>query len=413
MILDKEGKNLFVNADGVMSKINVDNHDKKSISFKAEMVIKPWEERAAMFEHAWRQAREKFYVSDLQKTDWNYYKKTYLKFLPHINNNYDFAELLSEMLGELNASHTGGRYNARHKNADETAALGVFYDEQYIGNGIKIIEMMNKGPFDNSTSLVKEGCIIEKIDGDEIFENTNISEKLNRKVGKNILVSVFDPSIKKRWDEVVKPISLADQNELLYKRWIKLMQKETERLSNGTLGYVHVRSMNDESFRIVYEQALGMYPNCKGLIVDTRYNGGGWLHDDLCTFLSGKDYVTFVPRERKIGHDPAKKWTAKSCVLMSEGNYSDAHMFPYAYKALNIGKLIGMPVAGTGTAVWWETMWDGTIVFGIPQVGVVGMDGKYLENQQLEPDIKVMNDYKEINAKRDQQLEAAIKELLK
>ncbi len=411
--MDKEGKNLYFVVDAGMVKINTENSERKDIQFKAEMNYRPWLEREEMFEHAWRQAREKFYVSDLQKTDWNYYKNVYAKFLPHINNNYDFAELLSEMLGELNASHTGGRYFPQHKGGDETAALGVFYDENYNGKGMKVAEVIDNGPFNNATSQVKSGSIIEKIDGVEIDENDNIYPLLNRKSGKNVLIALYDPATKKRWEEVIKPITLGEQNELLYKRWIKNLQKETDRLSNGKVGYVHVRAMNDEGFRAAYEQALGYYSNRKALIVDTRYNGGGWLHDDLVTFLSGKDYITFVPRERKIGHDPGRKWVGKSCVLMSEGNYSDAHMFPYAYKALNIGKLIGMPVPGTGTAVWWETLWNGTIIFGIPQVGVVGLDGKYLENQQLEPDIKVENGYKEINNKRDQQLERAVEEMLK
>ena len=96
---------------------------------------------------------------------------------------------------------------------------------------------------------------------------------------------------------------------------------------------------------------------------------------------------------------------------MNEGNYSDAHMFPYTYKALGIGKLIGMPVAGTGTAVWWETLQNG-IVFGIPQVGMVGNDGKFLENTELVPDIKVANEPAAVSKGRDQQLEAAVKELL-
>jgi C-terminal processing protease CtpA/Prc len=87
-------------------------------------------------------------------------------------------------------------------------------------------------------------------------------------------------------------------------------------------------------------------------------------------------------------------------------------MFPYTYKALGIGKLVGMPVPGTGTAVWWEGLQNG-MVFGIPQVGMVGNDGQYLENQQLEPDVKAPNDPGEVSKGRDQQLEAAVRELKK
>jgi tricorn protease len=110
--------------------------------------------------------------------------------------------------------------------------------------------------------------------------------------------------------------------------------------------------------------------------------------------------------------EPRNKWTAPSIVLMSESNYSDAFIFPYAYKSLGIGKTIGMPVPGTGTAVWWETQIDPTLVFGIPMVATIGKEGRPTENLQLEPDIKVPNDYKSVLSGRDPQLERAVKEML-
>lgn len=411
MKLDKEGKNIFFIGDGNIIKINIDKAERKDIAFNAEMNLKPAAERAYEFEHIWRQVQKKFYVTDLQKTDWNYYKENYARFLPHINNNYDFAEMNSEMLGELNASHTGCGYHPKPKNPDETAALGVFYDENYTGNGMKIAEIMEKGPLVNAASQIRTGTIIEKIDGQEIGPETNIYQLLNRKMGKYTLLSLYDEASKKGWEETVKPITLAQQNELLYHRWVKKMQDMTDKLSNGEIGYMHVRGMDDESYREFFDDVLGKYSNKKALIVDTRFNGGGWLHDDLATFLSGKKYIDFVPRERKIGSEPQNKWNNPSVVLMNEGNYSDAHMFPVVYKTLGIGKLVGMPVPGTGTAVWWETLQDATLYFGIPQVGVKTLDGKYYENNQLEPDFKVFNEYLQITQGHDQQLEKAVQVL--
>ncbi|MDO8999463.1 MAG: S41 family peptidase [Bacteroidota bacterium] len=412
--IDKEGKNLFLLADGKLLKIAIDKKEKKEIAFKADMELKTVEERAYFFEHIWRQVNNKFYVTNLQGTDWDYYKKQYAKFLPYINNNRDFAEMLSEFLGELNASHTGCRANPKFENPDETAALGVYYDESYTGKGMKIIEVMDKSPLQNITTQIKEGTIIEKIDG-VIIDHAivNYWDLLNRKNNKTILLSLIDSKSGKRWEETVKPISLAEQNELMYQRWIKNRQKETEKLSAGKLGFMHVKAMNNDGFRAFYEQVLGKYPNKDALIVDTRFNGGGWLHDDLATFLSGKKYIEFVPRERKIGVEPGNKWRQPSAVLISEGNYSDAHMFPVVYKTLGIGKLIGMPVAGTGTAVWWENLQDKELTFGIPQVGVVDNNGKYYENTELVPDIQQTLDPKLALKGRDQQLEKAVEELMK
>lgn len=412
LMFDKDAKNLYFVADGKMVKVNLEKPERKDVAFTAEMNLNLAAERAYLFEHAWRQVVKKFYVTDLQKTDWNYYKQNYAKFLPYINNNRDFAEMLSELLGELNASHTGCRYNPKFKNPDETASLGAFFDETYTGAGLKISEVVEKGPLTGDASQVTAGTIIEKINGVEITAGMNYNKLLNRIAGKYTLLSLYDEKTKKRWEETIKPINYGQLNNLLYLRWVKRMQDMTEKLSGGELGYMHVRGMDDESYREFFDQVMGKYVNKKALIVDTRFNGGGWLHDDLATFLSGKKYIEFVPRERKIGVEPANKWNKASLVLMGEGNYSDAHMFPVVYKTLGIGKLVGMPVPGTGTAVWWENLQDQTLVFGIPQVGVKTLDGKYYENNQLEPDVKVMNDYNSMMKGEDKQLEEAVKLLL-
>ena len=412
MVFDKEAKHIFFLADGKLVRINIDKAEKKDIGFNAEMALNSALEREYMFDHAWRQVTKKFYVSDLQKTDWKYYRENYRRFLPSINNNYDFAEMMSEMLGELNASHTGCFYRRTDKRGDETANLGAIFDETYKGTGLKIAEVIVKGPLVYNGSKIQNGNIIEKINGVAITPETNYLALLNRQAGKPTLLSLYNPQDGSRWEETIKPVSNGQFFNLLYQRWIKRMQNLTEKLSNGQLGYMHVKGMDDESYREFFDQVMGKYVNKKALIVDTRFNGGGWLHDDLATFLSGVKYIEFVPRERKIGVEPANKWIKPSVVLMSEGNYSDAHMFPVVYKELQIGKLVGMPVPGTGTAVWWETLQDPSLVFGIPQVGVKTPDGKYYENNQLEPDYKVRNDYEKMMKGEDQQLEEAVRILL-
>ena len=183
-------------------------------------------------------------------------------------------------------------------------------------------------------------------------------------------------------------------------------------VSADILGYVHVRGMDSESFRETYSELLGRCRNKEAVIVDTRHNGGGWLHDDLITPLSGKVYQQFAPRGQFIGNDPFNKWTKPSCVLVCEDNYSNAHGFPWVYKELGVGKLIGTPVPGTMTAVWWENQIDPTIVFGIPQVGCRDMNGNYLENQELQPDIEIYNDPASMINGKDLQLERAVEEML-
>ncbi len=414
LLADKEMKNLYYNNKGTVNKFEIATSTPKSVDSKGEMNWNASAEREYMFEHAWRQTREKFYVEDLHGVNWDFYKKEYQKKLLAINNSYDFAELLSELLGELNASHTGARYR-EYMDGDQTAALGCYFDESYKGDGLRIVEIMDKSPLILHKSKAKNGVIIEKIDGVAILKESNYLPLLNRKIGKRILISYYDPFNKQRWDESVSPISFWEENYLTYERWMKRCDHIVDSVSGGKVGYVHVEGMDSPSFRKVFDKALGKLNKREALIVDTRFNGGGWLHDDLATFLSGKIYMQFEPRGQKnMGGEPIWKWQKKSCVLMSEGNYSDAHLFPVTYRALNIGPLIGMPVPGTGTAVWWERMIDGVTVFGIPQVGMRSVNEGYLvENKELQPDIEVLNDYTEYLKGNDQQLIRSVLEMMK
>lgn len=413
MQFSKDGKFILVLADGKPIKIDIKEGKTKPIKTNGEMVLKQADERAYIFDHSWRQLREKFYVIDLQGVDWDFYYSEYKKFLPFINNSYDFTEMLSEMLGEMNASHTGSGYRHKAESGDQTASLGVLYDYKHTGNGIRVAEVLNGGPLNKAASKVEAGDIIEKIDGQIITPSMDFYQLLNRKKGKNILLSLYNPTNNIRWEEVVKPISLKEENELLYKRWVKSRRQEVKRLSGGKLGYVHVRGMNDPSMRTVFEDALGKHISADALIVDTRFNGGGNLHDVLSDFLSGKKYMDIIPHGQNIGYQPWNRWINPSIVLMGESNYSDAHLFPVAYKIKKAGKTLGMPVPGTGTFVWWETQIDPTIYFGIPMGGWRPLGEPFLENNQMEPDIKVRNEPDVMAKGSDQQLEEAVKELLK
>lgn len=413
MLADKDFKNLYLCSGGSIEKIDIGGNSSKNVDFEARFNYKPYQEREYMFNHVWQQVKDKFYKVDLHGVDWDGYKKSYARFLPYINNNYDFSDMLSEMLGELNASHTGARYFAGGASMS-TAVLGLFFDETYDGDGLKVEEVIKRGPFVVKNTGVTKGCIIEKIDGDSILKNKDYNYLLDGKSGRNVRVSVYNPATKKRFDVTVKAISKGYQDELLYRRWVDRNRQLVDSLSHGRLAYVHVKAMDSESFRTVFHELLSdKNRNREAVIVDERHNGGGWLHDDLCTLLSGKQYQSFVPRGQFIGKDPWNKWTKPSCVMVCEDDYSNGHGFPFVYKELGIGKLIGTPVAGTMTAVWWETLLDPTMVFGIPQVGCLDMHGHYSENTQLNPDIEVYNTPEDYINGNDRQLKRAVEEMLK
>ncbi|RHD11333.1 peptidase S41 [Phocaeicola vulgatus] len=412
MEMDKDGKNLFLLGSNTMQKMGTDSESLKPISYQAHMKMDLAAERDYMFNHVYKQEQKRFYNLNMHGIDWDAMTKAYRKFLPHIDNNYDFAELLSEYLGELNVSHTGGRFRPQLK-GDATATLGLLYDWNHNGKGLLISEVVEKGPFDHARSKVKAGNIIEKIDGQEITPESDYSVLLNGKARKKTLVTLYNPQTKERWEEVIVPVSNGVMSDLLYARWVKQRAADVDKWSNGRLGYVHIESMGDDSFRSVYSDILGKYNNREGIVIDTRFNGGGRLHEDIEILFSGKKYFTQVVRGREACDMPSRRWNKPSIMVQCEANYSNAHGTPWVYSHQKIGKLVGMPVPGTMTSVSWETLQDPTLVFGIPVIGYRLPDGSYLENSQLEPDIKVANSPETVVKGEDTQLKAAVDELLK
>nr|WP_321235620.1 S41 family peptidase [uncultured Psychroserpens sp.] len=412
MVFGKDAKDVFIISRGRISKVNVGSGKKKAVGINDEMSFNLSAERSYLIDHVSRQVKKKFLDPNLHGAPWDALSKNYKKFVPHLNNDYDFKDILGELLGELNASHTGARFRARNNKGDQTAALGIFVDDNHNDDGLKISEVMEGSPLINSNKKVIAGVIIEAIDGKAITKTTNHYTLLNRKAGEAITISYFNPSTKNRWKERVKPISIGAENELRYQRWIKKNREMVHKLSNNQIGYMHIRSMSDRSFREFLEEVMGEEVNKKALVVDTRFNGGGDLVDDITTFLSGEKYMEFQNGGKVVGMESQRRWTKPSIMLVGESNYSDAHCTPAGYKDLKIGKLVGMPVPGTCSFVWWERIQNG-IVFGIPNMQVLDIEGDVLENKELQPDILIKNGFDTITNGKDEQIEAAVNELLK
>lgn len=412
MVWDKEQKNIFLNADGGFMKIDPASGKQDRISINGEMMVDGLKERQYQFDHVWRRTKNTFYTKSFHGIDWDSYKPDYEKYLPHIGNNYEMAEMLSELLGELNVSHSGAAFGGNFTaNADATAALGIFYDFTHKGNGIKILEVIKDGPLDKAGMNVKAGSIIESIDGETITPDKDIAQYLNRKTGKNTLLVLVEGTTKR--ELIIKPVSLGEENRLLYARWVKRNADEVTKMSNGTLGYVHIPGMNDGAYRTTYEEIMGKHFQKKGIVVDTRNNGGGDLVADLAMFLSGKKFMDYSTDTRSNGYEPNFRWTKPSISLANEGNYSDGHCYAYMVKEVGVGKLVGMPVPGTCSFAAWEALMDTGIRWGAPTVGCKDSNGNYLENAQTEPHVKVKNENEKVGTGTDQQLETAVKELMK
>jgi tricorn protease len=411
--VDADEAYLWLAASAGFYKIDIWDGTTDYVYYSAEMPLDAAVERRYIFDHVWRQTAKKFYRPDLHGYDWDGLHDAYGRYLPHISNGRDFAEFLGEFAGELNASHMGSGYSAWRADGDDTGELGLFYDTAYQGPGVKVADVLTNGPADTAGSRILPGVVITAVDGVEIGAEQDIWPFLNRATGRAIRLSLTDPASGETWDQVVTPTDAWTQWELAYWHWVEQKRDLVETLSGGRIGYIHVRAMDEESYRVAYANIFGRYAFTEALLVDVRFNNGGNLTNQLLTLLSGETYLTSFPGDRGYASpDPYNRWTRPSAVLTNPAAYSDGHIFPFSYKELGIGPLVGEPVPGTGTWVWWEDQQDPSLYWGIPQGGIRDNKGAWLENTQLEPDLLVPLPPEARASGLDPQLEAGVKLLL-
>lgn len=406
------GDDLFILTTGSIKKMGFGNEKFTNVNYSGRQKIDRAAERAAMLEFVRTEEKEKFYTPTMHGVQWDALVDHYSRFLPHINNYADYSEMLSELLGELNVSHTGSGYRSGRSADEQTADLGLIYDLTFKDPGLKVAEIVTGSPFDRADSQLTAGDVITSVNGTVITSDTDFTSLLNGLSGKLILVEA-KKSNGNKIEQTVKPISRSKMQSLLYDRWVKRNSEKVDSLSGGRLGYVHIQSMADPSFRPMYAQVLGKYNDRDGIVIDTRWNGGGRMHEDIEVLFSGKHYLTQKVRGVETARMPSRRWNKPSIMLIGEANYSNAHGTPWVYSKMGLGKLVGMPVPGTMTSVNWVDLQEPSVYFGIPVIGYETEEGTYLENSQLEPDFKVANTPERIAVGIDDQLETAVRELLK
>lgn len=403
----------FFGSSGIV-QYNLAKRSSRTIRFNAEVAYDRRGEMRYIFQHSWRLMREKFYDRGMHGVDWDAYRRAYERYLPHIHRWRDFAEMLSELAGEMNASHTGAGFRPSGGASDSTASLGVYYDHTHTGPGVKIADVLVGGPADRVGSALRPGAIVLAVNGVNIEPDMDIWPLLNRRRGRQILLTIKPVDADQNVTELVTPISWRTALRLAYERWVDRRRELTHKLSDGRIAYVHIAEMNLASFQRVFGEIFGISPNAEAVIIDVRFNGGGNLHDQLITLATGQSHARFVTRNgATAGIAPDDRWTKPSVVLTNAAAYSDGMIFPYLYKANRIGPLIGGRVPGTGTFVWWEKQQDRRLTFGVPQLGIKGRDGRWLENQEVNPNILVYNDPNSVSAGRDRQIETAVRYLLR
>jgi tricorn protease len=382
------------------------------LPFKVKLAVRREEVFTEMFDQSWRYLSEHFYDAKFHGLDWNAVRAKYRPLVKHVALKEDLYSLLYLMLGELNASHLGVRgYGAAPD--EQTADLGLIFDDNYSGPGLKIKEVLKRGPADRRGVTLFPGDLVLAIDGVEITPTTDLSRVLNGKVGENVLLQVATspttpPKERRRFE-----IQAADRgrvSELMYERWVEHNAARVAELSKGKVGYIHIPSMDeaglDRFLRSLYSDNFDK----DAIVLDVRYNGGGFTHDRVLDYLGGRDHTVFRQRDGGQGmvlRSSDRKWSKPLVLLINNRSYSDAEIFPSAFRTLGLGKLVGQPTAGMVIGTYAVRLVDGS-EFRIPRTGVFTAKGVNMENEGVQPDVLVDDTPDQLARGVDAQLDRAV-----
>ena len=381
------------------------------VAFSANITVRRDEEFAEMFAQSWRLIADGFYDPAHHGVDWNAIRKKYAAVVPHVASREDLYSLIHLMLGELNASHLG--IGGRLAVADEpTADLGLLFDESYPGPGLKIAEVLKGGPADKKSGGVTPGEIVVAIDRKELAPSENASRMLNGKVGESIRLDVtVDPKDPKTRRKVeIVGAKRTKISELQYDRWVERNAAAVAKASGGKLGYVHIPSMDDDGLEAFVRSLYSDNFDKDGLVIDVRYNGGGFTHDAVLNYLSGKEHTVFKQRnggEGGVFRNYDRKWTKPSIVLINNRSVSDAEIFPQAFKTLGLGKVVGQATGGQVIGTNELKLIDGSW-FNMPRTGIYSVSGVNLEKQGVLPDVAIDSDPGDRLSDSDTQLSKAV-----
>jgi tricorn protease len=390
-----------------------------TLPFKAKINVRTDEEFTEMFDQSWRYLAENFYDNKFHGSDWDAVRAKYRPLVKHVTMKEDLYTLLYLMMGELNASHlgVGGPPGTPE---EPTADVGLIFDETYRGKGLKIAEVLKRGPADRRGLNLKPGEYVVAIDGVEIADTTDVSKLLNDKVGEGVELQVTaDPNADPKDPKARRKVEVvgADRDKtirpLMYDRWVEKNAQKVAELSKGKLGYIHIPSMDeaglDHFVRALYSDNFDK----EAIVLDVRFNGGGFTHDQVLTYLGAHEHTLFRQRDGGDGvvlRPGDRKWTKPLVLLINNRSYSDAEIFPNAFRALNLGKLVGQPTGGHVIGTTSVRLIDGSVL-RLPHIGVYTAKGVNMDKQGVTPDVAVETPPDLLAKGVDLQLEKAVEVL--
>lgn len=422
--LDKKGKNIYYTKRGKLSKVPIASGKSTALPFSAKMDINEAEYRSQVFDEAWRTINDRFYDPKFHGQDWEALGRKYKPMAMAASTHSDFQMLFNEMLGQVNASHMGLRGSGPEETQrTSTGLLGIEVKKHQ--RGVVVTAVVEDSPADREESKLNVGDIITSVNGQPIGPNTNFYSLMNGKSNERIRleVSANNAAVK---DVIIRPSrSLSTER---YEAWINERKALTDKYSNGKLGYIHIRGMNWPSFERFERELMASGYGKEGIVIDVRYNGGGWTTDMVMAVLNVRQHSYTVPRgatpDLSKNHKsfkenypygerlPLSALTKPSIALCNESSYSNAEIFSHAFKTLGHGKLVGKPTFGAVISTGGRGLMDGSFVRVPFRAWYVKATEENMEWGPAVPDYIVENSPEAKANNEDEQLKKAVEVLL-
>ena len=389
----QKGDDLYFIKSGMLNSMNIKKTSPKPIPFNAKLTIDMGAENIQKFEEAWRSMRDNFYDPGYHGIDWDGIYKKYRGWINEGLNRHEFDYIFTMILGELNGSHLRitSRMEEGRKNV-KTGDIGALFDDGYEGPGFRISNVLKGSPAFHKNSRLSADDIITSVNGEKAGPASNFYMFMEDKAGEPVMLQVLRGE--EKLDVEITPVS--SNRNFIYNSWIERNQKKVDELSGGKLAYLHIQSMgwpNLEKFeRELHSVAYGK----EGLVIDVRYNGGGWITDYLLQILTTKQHSVTIPRDGGKGYPHGRRsifaYTKPIVVLINQMSYSNAEIFPWSIRTLKRGTLVGKQTFGAVISTGGTALIDGTWL-RLPFRGWYVNDGT-MTNMELNgcpPDVFVEN----------------------
>jgi C-terminal processing protease CtpA/Prc len=363
-----------------------------------------------VFEQAWAGQRDGFYDPKFHGADWNAVRQTYAPLIEASRTPDVMRRIVRLMIGELNSSHSGVSAPGNGPPRPVVGQLGLTFDRSVYESSGKLRVSREAGVLPHSPADVANihaGDELRAVDGVPLGPHVNLDELLQHKVDKRVVLDVSGRQV------TLRPVgSLSD---LIYRQWVEDNRAYVTRISNGKLGYVHMRDMSEQALAQLYFDLDSENRAKQGIIIDIRNNNGGFVNVYALDVLARRPYLTMTNRNGT----PAQARTQlgqrslelPTILVVNQHSLSDAEDFTEGYKTLKLGKVVGEPTAGWIIFTGGMELIDGSTM-RMPGTKITGADGKEMENNPRTVDIAVTRPIGESYTGRDSQLDAAVKELL-